>query len=131
VSFAIAVATMAVFAAIGMWMLGLFDPVYANETIWIVLMIFGLSSTLAAACGPTALLLQLTGHQNALLTIFTLASVAGVPIIALGAWQFGPVGAAAAIALTMALSNLLPVSVAIREIGVNPTILGWVRASDG
>jgi O-antigen/teichoic acid export membrane protein len=128
VSFAIAVATMAVFAILGTWMLGLFDPVYANETMWIVLMIFGLSLTLSAACGPTALLLQLTGHQDALLRIFTLAGVAGVPLTAFAAWQFGPVGAAVAIALTMAASTLVPVRVAIREIGVNPTILGWVGA---
>ena len=95
------------------------------STVWTVLLTFGLSSTVAAACGPTALLLQLTGHQNVLLRIFTLASIAGIPLIALAAWQFGPVGAAGAIAVTMAAANLLPVRIAIRSLGLNPTIFGW------
>jgi hypothetical protein len=41
------------------------------------------------------------------------------------AWQFGPIGAASAITLVFAAANLLPVRVAIRSLGVNPTILGW------
>jgi O-antigen/teichoic acid export membrane protein len=125
VSFAIALGVMAIFAVAGMPLLGLFDAAYVNTTTWIVLLIFGLSSTIGAACGPTALLLQLTGHQNVLLRIFTLASAAGIPLVALFAWQFGPIGAAAAIALVFAFANLLPVRIAIRSLGVNPTILGW------
>jgi O-antigen/teichoic acid export membrane protein len=125
VSFLIALGVMAVFAVAGVPLLGLFDAAYANTTIWIVLLIFGLSSTLAAACGPTALVLQLTGRQSILLRIFTLASLAGIPLVCLMAWQFGPIGAASAITLVFAAANLLPVRVAIRSLGVNPTILGW------
>ena len=131
VSFAIALLVMAIFAAFGMQLLGLFDAAYVNSTVWIVLLIFGLSSTVAAACGPTALLLQLTGHQNVLLRIFTLASVAGIPLIAWAAWQFGPVGAAGAIALAMAAANLLPVRVATGSLGLNPTIFGWTGLRKG
>lgn len=127
VSFLIALCVMAIFALGGMQLLGLFDAAYVNTTMWIVLLVFGLSSTLGAACGPTALLLQLTGHQDVLLRIFTLASVAGIPLVAVSAWQFGPIGAAAAIALVFAVANLLPVRVAIRSLGVNPTIFGWQR----
>lgn len=125
VSFLIALAVVIVFAVGGMQLLGLFDSAYVNMTMWIVLLIFGLSATLGAACGPTALLLQLTGYQNVLLRIFTLASIAGIPLVALSAWWFGPIGAAAAIALVFAAANLLPVREAIRSLGVNPTILGW------
>jgi O-antigen/teichoic acid export membrane protein len=125
VSFLIALGVMAIFAAGGMQLLGLFDAAYVNTTMWIVLLIFGLSSTLGAACGPTALVLQLTGHQDVLLRIFTLASVAGIPLVAWAAWQFGPIGAAAAIAAIFAAANLLPVRVAIRSLGVNPTVSGW------
>jgi O-antigen/teichoic acid export membrane protein len=124
-SFIVALGIMAVFAVAGIPLLGLFDAAYMTTTNWIVLLIFGLSSTLGAACGPTALLLQLTGHQNVLLRIFTLASVAGVPLVALAAWQFGPIGAATGIALVFAAANLLPVRVAIRSLGINPTIFGW------
>ncbi len=131
VSFAIALIAMAMFAAFGMQLLGLFDAAYVNATVWIVLLIFGLSSTVAAACGPTALLLQLTGHQNVLLRIFTLASMAGIPLIAWAAWQFGPVGAAGAIAVTMAAANLLPVRIAIKSLGLNPTIFGFTGIRKG
>jgi O-antigen/teichoic acid export membrane protein len=99
--------------------------------MWIVLLIFGLSSTLGAACGPTALLLQLTGHQDVLLRIFTLASATGIPLVAWAAWQFGPIGAAAAIALVFAAANLLPVRIAIRQLGVNPTVFGWSGSLSG
>ncbi len=126
VSFLIAVCVMAVFGFAGMRLLGLFDAAYVTTTMWIVLLIFGLSSTLGAACGPTALVLQLTGHQNVLLRIFTLASAAGIPLVAFAAWQFGPIGAAGAIALVFAVANLLPVRVAVRSLGVNPTIFGWL-----
>ena len=79
------------------------------------------------ACGPTALVLQLSGHQSALLRIFTIASAVGIPLVAWAAWQFGPIGAAAALALIFAVANLLPVRVAIRSLGINPTIFGWRR----
>ncbi len=125
VSFLIALIVMAIFAVAGMQLLGLFDAAYVTTTMWIVLLIFGLSSTLAAACGPTALVLQLTGHQNVLLQTFTIASIAGIPLVAVAAWQFGPIGAASAIALTMAAANLVPVRIAVRSLGVNPTIFGW------
>ena len=125
VSFLIALGVMAVFAVGGMQLLGLFDAAYVNTTMWIVLLIFGLSSTLGAACGPTALVLQLTGHQDVLLRIFTVASAAGIPLVALAAWQFGAIGAAAAIGLVFAAANLLPVRVAIRSLGINPTVFGW------
>ena len=125
VSFLIALVVMAIFAIGGMQLLGLFDKAYVTTTMWTVLLIFGLSSTLAAACGPTALVLQLTGHQNVLLKTFTIASLAGIPLVALAAWQFGPIGAASAIALTMAAANLVPVRIARRSLGVNPTIFGW------
>lgn len=125
VSFAVAVGVMLIFAVAGIYLLGLFDAAYMNTTTWIALLIFGLSSTIGAACGPTALLLQLTGHQNVLLRIFTLAGAAGIPLVAFLAWQFGQIGAASGIALVFAFANLLPVRVAIRELGVNPTIFGW------
>ncbi len=128
VSFLIALGVMVVFAFGGKHLLGLFDAAYVNTTTWLVLMIFGLSSTLGAACGPTALVLQLSGHQSALLRIFTIVSAIGIPLVALAAWQFGPIGAAAAIALIFAVANLLPVRVAIRSLGINPTILGWRRS---
>jgi O-antigen/teichoic acid export membrane protein len=130
-SFLIALGVMAVFGVGGMQLLGLFDAAYVNTTMWIVLLIFGLSSTLGAACGPTALLLQLTGHQDVLLKIFTLASAAGIPLVAGAAWQFGSIGAAAAIALVFAAANLLPVRVAIRSLGVNPTVFGWPGGRSG
>lgn len=125
VSFAVAIGVMLIFAVAGIYLLGLFDAAYMNTTTWIALLIFGLSSTIGAACGPTALLLQLTGHQSVLLRIFTLAGAAGIPLVAFLAWQFGQIGAASGIALVFAFANLLPVRVAIRELGVNPTIFGW------
>ena len=125
VSFLIALVVMAIFAMGGMQLLGLFDAAYVTTTMWTVLLIFGLSSTFAAACGPTALVLQLTGLQNVLLKTFTITSLAGIPLVALAAWLFGPIGAATAMAITMAVANLVPVRIAIRSLGVNPTIFGW------
>lgn len=126
-AFVLALGSMAFFALFGMQLLGLFDAAYVNRTNWTMLLIFGLSSTVAAACGPTALLLQLTGHQNALLRIFTLVSAAGIPLIALAAWSLGPIGAAAAISAVMIVANLWPLAIAFRSLRINPTVFGVRR----
>ena len=95
-----------------------------NTTMCIVLLIFRLCSTLGAACAPTALALHSPVMRTCFSGVFTFASVAVILRVAWSAWQFGPIGAASAIALVFATANLCPVRVAIRSLGINPTIFG-------
>lgn len=123
----IAVLTLAGFMLFGDFILGIFDPAYANPTLRAVLVIFAIGATLAAACGPVELLLQLTGEQNTLFKVLVGVNVVGLAITALATYAFGPVGAAVSIAGTVIVWNIAAVMAARRRIGVDPSLLGLLR----
>jgi O-antigen/teichoic acid export membrane protein len=90
----------------------------------VVLMVFGIGATVAAACGPMELVLQLTGLQHSLLKLLIVVNVIGLGLTALMTYLFGPIGAAAGIAGTVVTWNILGVTIACRAIGINPSIVG-------
>ena len=123
----IAIGTLLVFCVFGYFILGIFDKAYATPTILLVLITYALGSTIATACGPVELLLQLTGSQNALLKILMTVNSIGLVITAGATYLFGPIGAAASIAATVAIWNIVAVIVARRRIGIDPSLLGLFR----
>jgi O-antigen/teichoic acid export membrane protein len=120
----VALMILTVFWFFGTFILGIFEAAYATPTMHAVLMIFGMGATVAAACGPMELLLQLTGLQHSLLKLLVVVNVFGLAVTALVTWLFGPVGAALGTAGTVVTWNIIGVLVATRSIGINPSVLG-------
>jgi O-antigen/teichoic acid export membrane protein len=120
----VALAILAIFWAFGPFILRIFEPAYATPTMHAVLMIFGVGATVAAACGPMELLLQLTGLQHSLLKLLLVVNIVGLALNALVTWLFGPIGAALGTALTVITWNVIGVMIAKRSIGIDPSILG-------
>jgi O-antigen/teichoic acid export membrane protein len=92
-----------------------------------VLIIFSLGATVASACGPIELVMQLTGAQNSLLKIVLVVNTAGLAVMALGAHLFGPLGAAVCIAATVATWNIAAVIAARRRVHIDSSVLGVFR----
>ncbi|HEY4192242.1 MAG TPA: lipopolysaccharide biosynthesis protein [Mesorhizobium sp.] len=123
-SSAVAVAVLAIFWIFGKEILGIFDPAYATPTMHAVLIVFGTGATVAAACGPMELVMQLTGLQHSLLKLLIVVNVVGLAVTALMTYLFGAVGAAVGIAGTVVTWNIIGVTIACRSIGINPSLVG-------
>jgi O-antigen/teichoic acid export membrane protein len=120
----VALMILAIFWVFGPLILRIFEPAYATPTMHAVLMIFGAGATVAAACGPMELLLQLTGLQHSLLKLLMVVNVFGLALTALVTWLFGPVGSAVGTAATVITWNIVGVMIATRSIGIDPSVLG-------
>jgi O-antigen/teichoic acid export membrane protein len=120
----VALAILTVFWIFGPLILSIFEPAYATPTMHAVLMIFGVGATVAAACGPMELLLQLTGLQNSLLKLLVIVNALGLGLTALVTWLYGPIGAALGTASTVVTWNVIGVVIASRSIGIDPSVLG-------
>ena len=123
---AMALSILGLFLFFGTYVLWIFDPAYATPQTHIVLMIFGVGASFAAACGPIELLLQLTGLQNQLMKVLLIFNAIGLAITAVSTYYFGPIGAAASIAGTLITWNIIAVMIAKRRIGVDPSLLGLI-----
>jgi O-antigen/teichoic acid export membrane protein len=123
----VAVLTLAVFAVFGPVILRIFDPAYATPGTHAVLITFALGASFAAACGPIELLSHLTGLQNSLLKVLVVVNAIGLCVTALATWQLGPLGAAASIAGTLIVWNIISVGIAKRRIGIDSSVLGLLR----
>jgi len=127
----VALTILAIFWIFGIFILRIFEPAYATPTMHAVLMIFGVGATVAAACGPMELLLQLTGLQHSLLKLLVVVNVFGLALNALVTWLFGPIGAALGTAATVVTWNIMGVIIATRSIGINPSVLGLFAGREG
>ncbi|MGN6548556.1 MAG: lipopolysaccharide biosynthesis protein, partial [Pararhizobium sp.] len=61
------------------------------------------------------------------LKLLVVVNVLGLAATALGAEFFGPVGAAVAIAATVITWNVIAVAIARNAIGIDPSLLGFLR----
>lgn len=89
-----------------------------------VLLIVGGAKIVDVACGPVAMLLNMTGHQRSVMT-----SIAGFGVFNIAAClalvpRFGIIGAATASAAAMILNNVVLAVRVKRAIGVSSTVLG-------
>lgn len=128
--FAIALCVLATFAIFGNLILSIFDPAYATPTMHATLVIFGIGATVGTACGPTEILLQLTGLQHALFKLLIVVNTLGLGATAALTYLFGPIGAALGIAGTIIIWCVIAVSIARRRIGINPSIFGLLAGKD-
>jgi O-antigen/teichoic acid export membrane protein len=120
----VALMILAAFWMFGTFILGIFEPAYATPTMHTVLMIFGIGATIASACGPVEIVLQLTGLQHSLLKLLVVVNVIGLGLTAVITWQLGPIGAALGSAATVVTWTVIGVVIASRSIGINPSVLG-------
>ena len=120
----VALTILATFWLFGGLILSVFERAYATPTMHAVLIIFGIGATVASACGPIELVLQLTGLQHKLLKLLIVVNVVGLGLTALGTYRYGPIGSAVCIASTVICWNVVAVIISSRSIGINPSILG-------
>ncbi|KQX38819.1 hypothetical protein ASD04_09200 [Devosia sp. Root436] len=84
----------AIFVGWGDWILSLFGPAYAEGTLVLVLLAFGL--LFDAATGPSKIVMMMTGHERAYVGIFGIIMGLGFLVQIAVIPAFGIVGAAAA-----------------------------------
>jgi O-antigen/teichoic acid export membrane protein len=127
---AAALLILAAFWLLGSWILAIFNPAYATPTMHAVLVIFGIGATIASLCGPTDLLMQLTGLQHYLMKLLVIVNVAGLAVTALLTWEFGALGVAFGMAGTVITAGVLGVAICRRTIGIDPSVLGLLHGPD-
>ncbi|NTF44516.1 lipopolysaccharide biosynthesis protein [Rhizobium rhizogenes] len=128
--FVIALSVLMVFVFFGDLILSVFNPAYATPTMQITLIIFGIGATVGTACGPTEILMQLTGLQHALFKLLVIVNVLGLCATAVLTYLLGPIGAALSISGTIIVWCVTAVFIARRSIGINPSILGFFGGED-
>jgi len=128
--FSVALLMLAIFVLFGKPILAIFEPAYATDSIHAVLVILGIGALVGTACGPTELLLQLTGLQKALFRTLIVVNSAGLALTALLTYGMGPIGAALGIAGTLMAWCLTGVTIARRRLGIDPSILGFFTGPD-
>ncbi len=124
---AIAVVTFAglVFVAgFGDKLLAIFKPEFVSA--YPVLVVFAVSATIDALCGPTAYLMQMTTLERAYLKIMA-ASYAVVLILQLiFVPRYGLLAAAACNAAGVVVWNLFAITLIRRRIGVDPSVFSFI-----
>ncbi|SMF41349.1 lipopolysaccharide biosynthesis protein [Xaviernesmea oryzae] len=128
--FAIALLALLLFVMFGSLILSIFDPAYGTPTMHVTLIILGIGATIGTGCGPTEILLQLTGLQHALFKLLVAVNTLGLGATAALTYLLGPIGAALSIAGTIAAWCVIAVFIARREIGINPSIFGFFTGQD-
>lgn len=124
---AIAAATFAgllVLAAMGQLLLGIFDAAYVQA--YGLLLVLGIGFTVDALAGPTAYLMQMTSLEGAYLRIMAIVYAFVLSLQFLLVPTYGVMAAACASTAGICLWNLIAVRLLRREIGVDPSLLGFV-----
>jgi O-antigen/teichoic acid export membrane protein len=121
---------LVVFVLLGRPILAIFDPAYATGTLHAALVILGLGAVIGTACGPTELTMQLTGLQKELFRTLVVVNTFGLAVTAGLTLSLGPVGAALVMAGTMAVWCVLGAAITRRQIGIDPSVLGFFTGQD-
>jgi O-antigen/teichoic acid export membrane protein len=128
--FGVALIMLAVFVLFGKLILAVFDPAYASDTMHVALVILGLGALVGTACGPTELVMQLTGLQRELFRTLVVVNMLGLGVTAGLTVVLGPMGAALGIAGTMMVWCVTGATITRRRIGIDPSILGFFAGQD-
>jgi O-antigen/teichoic acid export membrane protein len=112
-------------ALIGRWLLALFDPSFVAA--YDVLLIIGAGYAFDAAAGPTAYLLQMTGHERAYLKTIACSYVLVLIAQLIFIPRFGLYGAAIPNALGMMFTAAICVYLNRKYLGIDPSIIGLLR----
>lgn len=108
-------------------LLGLFGPSFIEARPILSILIVGqLANVGAGSVGP---LLTMTGHQNESAMVYGLCALLNVCLNGVGILLLGPLGAAFATALSMALWNVGLYRLVVRKLGVYPSVFDLLRSS--
>ncbi|BBE71095.1 lipopolysaccharide biosynthesis protein [Oharaeibacter diazotrophicus] len=118
-------ATLAVVAVAGPFLLGLFGPEYRDEYGTLVLL--GLSYAVIACGGTAGMNLLFTGHELAYVRIQAVYLVARIALVLLLASLYGSFGAALAFLAVSAPYTLLLVVANRRRLGADPSVMSLFR----
>jgi O-antigen/teichoic acid export membrane protein len=91
---------------------------YSSNTAWLVLLILSAAKLVAVWSGSCGLVLQFTGHQTSMLRVSLLTTPLFFVLAIFATMRYGPVGVAAAAALTTSLQNVFMVLLAKRKTGM-------------
>jgi O-antigen/teichoic acid export membrane protein len=94
------------------------QDIYSSNTAWLVLLILSAAKLVAVWSGSCGLVLQFTGHQGSMLRVSLLTSPLFFVLAIPAAMRYGPIGVAAAAALTTSLQNVIMVLLAKRKTGM-------------
>jgi O-antigen/teichoic acid export membrane protein len=94
------------------------QDIYHSNTAWLVLLILSAAKLVAVWSGSCGLVLQFTGHQTSMLRVSLLTSPLFFVLAIFATMRYGPVGVAAAAALTTSLQNVIMVLLAKRKTGM-------------
>lgn len=116
---------------VGIWLfggtiLGLFGEGFADASMAMTILAFG--NLINALCGPTAFLMNMTGHQSRYVSILFTTQVVSLACLPPAAIYYGLEGAAWVVALSMIWRNLWVWQWARGNIGVDPTVVGVASA---
>jgi O-antigen/teichoic acid export membrane protein len=94
------------------------QDIYSSNTAWLVLLILSAAKLVAVWSGSCGLVLQFTGHQGSMLRVSLLTSPLFFVLAIFAVTRYGPVGVAAAAAITTSLQNVIMVLLAKRKTGM-------------
>ncbi len=94
------------------------QDIYHSNTAWLVLLILSAAKLVAVWSGSCGLVLQFTGHQTSMLRVSLLTSPLFFVLAIFATMRYGPVGVAAAAALTTSLQNVVMVLLAKSKTGM-------------
>ncbi|SEQ23606.1 Membrane protein involved in the export of O-antigen and teichoic acid [Devosia sp. YR412] len=120
--FAFSLVIFALFAIWGDFILSLFGPSYAEGTLVLVLLAFGL--LFDAATGPSKIVMMMTGHERAYVAIFGTIMGLGFLLQILVIPAFGIVGAAATNMVARIAAQLAIALYCRLRIGLDTSLIG-------
>lgn len=112
-------------AWLGQELLSLFGPGYDDYYTTLLLLAAGTGAF--ALGGPASAIIVLTGHEKTHAIVLGTAVAARLAAVSAAAVLYGAEGAAFAYCLSMALTAVVLVVVARRRVGLDPSILSFVR----
>lgn len=110
---------------LGPWALGLFGEAYADG--YVPLLILLAAQAINAFCGPTGVMMTMTGHQAAAARIFTANAMVSLVLNVLLIQSMGILGAAIANAASVAIWNGWVLVFLVRKVRLNPSVASLVR----
>ncbi len=124
---AIAVVTFAgliLVAGFGDRLLGIFKPEFVSA--YPVLVLFAISATVDALCGPTAYLMQMTTLERAYLKIMAISYAVMLVLQLIFVPRYGLLAAAACNTAGVVVWNLFAIAMIRRRIGVDPSVFSFI-----
>jgi O-antigen/teichoic acid export membrane protein len=92
--------------------------IYHSDTAWLILLILSAAKLVAVWSGSCGLVLQFTGHQASMWRVSLLTGPLFFVLAIFATMRYGPIGVAAAAALTTSLQNVIMVLLAKRKTGM-------------